>query len=235
MSWPQVLCMQAGCLSRPRQSRFSARSTWVNGSRLPVKGANAMALQIIQAKVQAVWLARKTQVTTRRGPDKEKEKDNETVRRFRVVLGTSIEFDDGRTVVGPNGRVHKGRGTVVASCVDLTLPEALGPILVAAVRELHRERQGVHAAWKSQEPLCSAFINRNCLRHKGRSVRKPASPASSPFCKGGAMKIVEVEGAKRWHSRSSSQGSSGLVGTQGPGDAPRPGPKGTRRRPEHSD
>ncbi len=70
-----------------------------------------MALQIIQAKVQAVWLARKVQVTPRRGPDKDE--DIEKVRRFRVVLGTYIEFDDGWTVLGPDSRVHKGKGTVV--------------------------------------------------------------------------------------------------------------------------
>lgn len=70
-----------------------------------------MGLQIIQAKVQAVWLARKAKVTPRQEPDKGN--DTKKVRRFRVVLGTYIEFDDGCTIVGPDGRVHKGRGTVV--------------------------------------------------------------------------------------------------------------------------
>lgn len=70
-----------------------------------------MALQIIQAKVQAVWVKRKVQVTPRRGPDERK--DVEKMPGFRVVLGTYIEFDDGWTIVGPDGRVRKGRGTVV--------------------------------------------------------------------------------------------------------------------------
>lgn len=70
-----------------------------------------MKLQIIEAKVQVLWLKRKVQVTAKRGPEKGKlvEKD----RRFKVVIGTYIEFDDGWTITGPDGRVHKGSGTIV--------------------------------------------------------------------------------------------------------------------------
>jgi len=70
-----------------------------------------MALQIIEAKVQSVWLIRKETVTLRRGPDQGK--TVEMNRRFKVTLGTYMEFNDGCTVAGPDGRHHKGRGTVV--------------------------------------------------------------------------------------------------------------------------
>ncbi|MBE7557938.1 hypothetical protein HS125_02890 [bacterium] len=70
-----------------------------------------MALKIIRAKVQTVWLKRKVKVTQQRGPDKGKVVVRE--RRFKVTLGTCIEFDDGWTIVGPDGRTHTGGGTIV--------------------------------------------------------------------------------------------------------------------------
>jgi len=68
-------------------------------------------VQIIEAKVQKAWLTRKEKVTPKRGP--EKGNTVERQRRFKVVIGTYIAFDDGCTIVGPDGRVHKGLGTVV--------------------------------------------------------------------------------------------------------------------------
>lgn len=70
-----------------------------------------MKLQIIQAKVQVLWLKRKVQVTAKRGPDKGKMVTRE--RRYKVLIGTYIEFDDGWTITGPDGRAHKGKGTIV--------------------------------------------------------------------------------------------------------------------------
>jgi hypothetical protein len=70
-----------------------------------------MVLQIIEARVQAVWLARKETVTLKRGPDKGK--NVERKRRFKVTLGTYMELNDGWTIAGPDGQTHKGRGTVV--------------------------------------------------------------------------------------------------------------------------
>jgi hypothetical protein len=70
-----------------------------------------MALQIIKAKVQKVYLARKEKVTLKRGPNKGKDVERDS--RAKVVLGTYIEFNDGCTITGPDGRTHVGRGTVV--------------------------------------------------------------------------------------------------------------------------
>lgn len=70
-----------------------------------------MALQIIDAKVQTMWLTRKEKVMLTRGPDKGKTVERK--RRFKVTIGICIEFDDGWRIVGPHGRVHTGRGTVV--------------------------------------------------------------------------------------------------------------------------
>lgn len=68
-------------------------------------------VETIETKVQTAWLARKEKVTLKRGP-----KRGQTVartRRFKVTIGTYIAFDDGWTIVGPDGRVHRGTGTVV--------------------------------------------------------------------------------------------------------------------------
>jgi hypothetical protein len=81
------------------------------GEFIPDRRTQAFALQIIDARVQAVWLTRKEMVTLRRGPDKGKKVERK--RRLKVILGTYIEFNDGCTVAGPDGRTHQGRGTVV--------------------------------------------------------------------------------------------------------------------------
>ncbi len=70
-----------------------------------------MALEIVRAKVQAIYLSRKEKATRKVGPDKGKAMESK--RRFRVILGAYIEFNDGWTVMGPDGRLHRGRGTVV--------------------------------------------------------------------------------------------------------------------------
>ncbi len=70
-----------------------------------------MALKIIKAKVQTVFLKRKENVTLKRGLDKGK--NVEKVQSFKVTLGTYLEFNDGCTITGPDGRCHRGRGTVV--------------------------------------------------------------------------------------------------------------------------
>jgi hypothetical protein len=77
----------------------------------PEQKKQAFTLRIIDARVQTVWLARKVTVTLKRGPDKGK--NVERKRQFKVTLGTYMEFNDGCTIAGPDGRTHKGRGTVV--------------------------------------------------------------------------------------------------------------------------
>ena len=70
-----------------------------------------MKLQVINAKEQTVFLARKSDVTSHSMPD-----DGtlaKSKRRFKVVVGTYIEFNDGWTIQGPDGRIHKGKGTEV--------------------------------------------------------------------------------------------------------------------------
>lgn len=69
-----------------------------------------MALEIVRTKIQFAWLKRKVLAVAKRGP--EKGQTVERKRSFKVTIGTYIEFNDGCTIVGPDGRVHKGRGTV---------------------------------------------------------------------------------------------------------------------------
>jgi hypothetical protein len=59
-------------------------------------------VEIIEAKVQKAWLARTETVTLKRGP-----KRGTTVqrtRRFKVMIGTYIAFDDGCAIVGSDRR-----------------------------------------------------------------------------------------------------------------------------------
>jgi hypothetical protein len=65
-----------------------------------------MALQIIEAKVQTVWFSRIELVTPKRGPDQDECVERE--RRFKSTIGTYLEFNDGYTLNGPDGRRHKG-------------------------------------------------------------------------------------------------------------------------------
>jgi hypothetical protein len=67
--------------------------------------------QVIEAKVQQVLLKRRQKAALKREADGSEAE--ESTRRFRVIIGSYVEFDDACTIAGPDGRIHKGRGTVV--------------------------------------------------------------------------------------------------------------------------
>jgi hypothetical protein len=69
-----------------------------------------MALQIIAAKVQTVIIGKPKQ-PPKAGTDKGETGGKE--RRFKAIIGTFVEFNDGWTIRGQDGRIHTGQGTVV--------------------------------------------------------------------------------------------------------------------------
>jgi hypothetical protein len=69
-----------------------------------------MTLEIVRAKIQKIAI-KKPKQTAKRGTDKG-ETDGEK-RRIYATLGTYTEFSDGWIIRGPDGRMHKGTGTVV--------------------------------------------------------------------------------------------------------------------------
>ncbi len=70
-----------------------------------------MALQVIESKVQRVVVTRAKKGAAKFVPGTDSVEEKE--QRFRVTLGTYIEFNDGCTIKGPDGRMHKGKGTIV--------------------------------------------------------------------------------------------------------------------------
>ena len=70
-----------------------------------------MDLQIIATKLQYVYFTGRKKGASNCVPGKGRTGERE--RGFRVKIGTYIEFSDGWNILGPDGRIHKGRGTVV--------------------------------------------------------------------------------------------------------------------------
>jgi hypothetical protein len=66
-----------------------------------------MTLQIINAKVQYGFFRRRTNGVSDKG------KITDTIRKCKVLIGSYLEFNDGWSIHGPDGRIHKGKGTVV--------------------------------------------------------------------------------------------------------------------------
>lgn len=67
-----------------------------------------LAITIKTAKVQSTILTRKN--VARKGREKD---DSAEDARFKLILGTYVEFNDGWIIHGPDGRVHTGTSTVV--------------------------------------------------------------------------------------------------------------------------
>ncbi len=59
-----------------------------------------------------VYIASK-KVSTQSCMERRKARLSWIKRRFKVELGTYVEFNDGCTIQGPDGRLHRGKGTIV--------------------------------------------------------------------------------------------------------------------------